>query len=78
MPPHQGMMGAHQNFRAEYREHYDKLGAADKEKVRSIHRQIASLRKQEFEILGMTPPWERHHGPSSGTTQNPSSGTTQK
>jgi hypothetical protein len=25
MPPHQGMMGGHQNFRAEYKQHYSAL-----------------------------------------------------
>ena len=64
VPSGQGMtdsQGRMQNFRAEYIQHYEALSATDKEKVKSIHEQIAALHKQEYQILGMTAPapWER-------------------
>jgi hypothetical protein len=43
-------------FRADYREHYQKLSDADKEKVKAIHQQIEGLHQQEDQIVGVTPP----------------------
>jgi hypothetical protein len=55
-------------FRAAYREHYQKLSDADKEKVKAIHQQIQALRQQEDQIVGVTPPLPAR-GQNAGATQ---------
>jgi anti-sigma28 factor (negative regulator of flagellin synthesis) len=54
--PAQSTASAWRKFRADYRERYQKLSDADKEKVKAIHQQIEALHQQEDQIVGVTPP----------------------
>ncbi len=55
-PAQRSMASEWRSFRAAYREHYQKLSEADKDKVKAIHQQIEALHQEEDQIVGVTPP----------------------
>jgi TolA-binding protein len=53
--------GEHRQMHSEWRQKYEQLSAADKQRFNELQRQIRDLRQQQAQILGVQLPAGRQH-----------------